>query len=151
MKKFDASIPRKMFWSKDIGGTVFCPQCQGRLESENHTYLMFTREGSDSQQFVVGNDHGYFCVSCSVIVLDYDAFAEIAIAGNPSSRSFEFTVPGIVDLNAIPKDKADIPLGDNDNPIPLMSFTNCRGSEATRRKRLKNRRRKARRKHKISR
>jgi len=145
MKKFDASLPRKMFWSKDVGGKDFCPDCHGPLERERHTYMLFTREGHDFNPFIVRNDNGYFCARCPVIVLDYDAFAESAMAGNPASRSFEFTVPGIVDLDAIPKDKKNVPLGEDDNPIPLMKFTNLSDSDDTRRKRSRNRRRKKRR------
>jgi len=35
----------------------------------------------------------------------------------------EFALLGIVDLDAIPEDKRDLPLGDDDNPIPLVEFT----------------------------
>ena len=36
----------------------------------------------------------------------------------------EFAVLGVVDLEAMPPGKEDIPLGDDDNPIPLVQFTN---------------------------
>lgn len=146
MKKFDASIPRKMFWSKDVGGTEFCPQCHSRLENESHSYLLLVREPGDFQPFIVGNNDGYFCACCPVVVLDYEAFAKSAIAGNPSSCSFEFTVPGIIDLDAIPEENANIPIGDDDNPIPLMRFTNYRDREPAKRKRARGKIGKARRK-----
>lgn len=141
MKKFNASLPRKMFWSKDVGGKDFCPECHDRLDRERHTYMLFTREGRDFNQFIVGNDNGYFCARCPVVVLDYEAFAESAMVGNPTKYSFEFTVPGIVDLDAIPEDKKDIPLGEDDNPIPLMKFTNLSDIGDTRRRRSRDRRR----------
>jgi len=137
MKKFDASVPRKMFWSKDVGGTDFCPQCHSRLENESHSYLLLVREPGDFQPFIVGNNDGYFCARCPVVVLDYEAFAKSALAGNPSSRSFEFTVPGIIDLDAIPEENANIPIGDDDNPVPLMRFTNYRDTEPAKRKRAR--------------
>ena len=124
MNKVDASIPREMFWSTDVGGTVFCPKCDGRLENESQSYLLLVRESGNIQPFIVGNDAGYFCACCPVVVLDYEVFAKSAIAGNPSSCGFEFTVSGIVDLDAVPKEKADIPLGEDDNPVPLVKFTN---------------------------
>jgi len=148
MKKFAASVPRKMLWSTDVGGTDTCPECHGKLEQERHSYLMLTREGKDNQQFIVGNEHGYFCDQCPVVVLDYEAFAEKAMACNPSSSSFEFMVPGIIDFDAIPEDKADIPLGDDDNPIPLMRFTNYEDTKPYQRNRRRNRFRKAQRKRK---
>lgn len=137
MKKFDASIPRKMFWSTDVGGTDSCPQCGSRLENESHSYLMLVRESGGVQQFVVGNNDGYFCAGCPVVVLDHEAFARSAHAGNPSSRSFELMVPGMVDLDVIPEESANIPLGDDENPIPLMRFTNYRDKEPARRKRTR--------------
>jgi hypothetical protein len=137
MKKFDASVPRKMFWSTDIGGTDLCPRCHSRLENESHSYLMLVRESGDVQQFIVGNDNGYFCACCPVVVLDHEAFARSAHAGSPSSRSFEFIVPGMVVLDAIPEESANIPIGDNENPIPLMRFTNYGDTEPAKRKRTR--------------
>ena len=137
MKKFDASVPRKMFWSTDIGGMDFCPQCHSKLENESHSYLLLVREPGDFKPFIVGNNDGYFCACCPIVVLDYEAFAKSALAGNPSSCSFEFTVPGIIDLDAIPEENANIPIGDDDNPVPLMRFTNYRDTESAKRKRVR--------------
>ena len=148
MKKFDASVPRKMFWSTDVGGTDFCPQCHSKLENESHSYLLLVRESGDVQPFIVGNDDGYFCACCSIVVLDYEAFAKSALAGNPSSCSFEFTVPGIVDLDAVPDEKLDVPLVDDDNPIPLVKFTNLSDTGLGRRRRTRGKLLKTRRKRK---
>ena len=89
MRKFDASIPRKMFWSTDTGNTDFCPDCHGRLERDSQSYLLLVRENGDVQPLIIGNRDGYFCANCPVVVLDYDTFAESAIAGNPSSSGFD--------------------------------------------------------------
>ena len=151
MKKFDASIPRKMFWSKDVGGIEFCPQCHRRLENESHSYLLLVREPDDFQPFIVGNDNDYFCENCPIVVLDYEAFAQSAITGNPGSKSFEFTVPGIVDLDTIPEEKADIPIGNDNNPVPLMRFTNYRDGTPVRKKRKRGKISKAHRKRKSNR
>jgi hypothetical protein len=137
MNKFDASVPRKMFWSKDVGGTDFCPQCHSRLENESHSYLLLVREGGETQPFIIGSNYGYFCAHCPVVVLDYEGFGQLASAGNPQSHSFEFIVPGIVDLDAVPEDKSDVTLGDDDNPVPLVRFTNYSDQELAKRKRLR--------------
>ena len=42
------------------------------------TYVMAVRERGDVQPFVVGNDAGYFCGRCPVVVLDYDTFTGLA-------------------------------------------------------------------------
>ena len=145
MTKFDPAIPRRMYWSKDVGGVDSCPKCRGPLESESHSYLCAVREESDTQTFMVGNDSGYFCGRCSVIVLEFDAFAESAEVIAPfRPGSAEFVVMGMVDLNAIPPEKADVPLGEDDNPIPFKAFANIQPKKpqkkGSRRKRKKRRR-----------
>ncbi len=56
----------------------------------------------------------------------------------------EFAVLGIVNMDAVPENERDVPLGDDDNPIPLVEFTNFRParSDRARKKHKKQRRRK---------
>lgn len=134
-----------MYWSKDVGGVEFCPKCRGSLENESHSYLCAVRQGNDTEMFLVGNDAGYFCERCSAIVLEYDEFSRSADLMAPSSSGpAEFVVMGMVDLNAIPPEKADVPLGEDDNPIPFKAFTNIQPKrpqkKINRRKRKKRRR-----------
>ncbi len=124
MKKHPASIPRNMFWSTDVGGISHCPECEGRLESEHHTYVFATREGEEIDTFIVGSEIGYFCEQCPLVVVDYDSAAEVVSFGRGSAGAFEFVAMGIVDLDAIPEDKKDDELGTDDNPVPLVEFTN---------------------------
>jgi len=123
-KKFDASIPRKMFWSNEIPNSKLCPNCNAKLEREYHTYLIATRKEGNYETFITGNDGGYFCPNCDIVVLDWDKFARLVSIFSKFSKSVEFTVLGIVDVNAIPEDKRSIPIGGDDNPIPLVEFTN---------------------------
>jgi len=40
----------------------------------------------------------------------------------------EYAILGLVDLDAIPEEKEYLPLGSDENPIPLVEFTNiCSG------------------------
>ena len=73
--------------------------------------------------FVISNDGGWFCPTCPVVVLDYEDFLEGVLAAG-ASQGTVFTVAGIVDWEAIPEDKSDEPIGDEDNPIPLVEFLN---------------------------
>lgn len=123
MEKFPASVPRKMFWSKDVGGTSVCPECGARLTQEYHTYMMAVRHHGDVQPFAVGNEGGHFCPACPTVVLDHDAFGRLASLAVRSQRA-DFVVLGLIDLDAVPPDKANVPLGEDDNPIPLVKFTN---------------------------
>jgi hypothetical protein len=122
MKKFAASIPRRMYWSDDIGTKEICPECNAKLENESHTYLVVAKHKNDYEPFMIGNDGGYFCSNCPVVVLDNQEFETMASFGRQSSSSFQYTVAGIVDLDAIPEEKADLPIGGDDNPIPLVEF-----------------------------
>ena len=124
MKKFDPSNPRQMFWANDVGGKSHCPQCFSKLENESQVFLMAIRDAHDIYSSIVGNDAGYFCPKCPTIVLDGDTFAEFAQLSHDGETEAEFTVLGLVDLKAIPNDKRSLPLGGDDNPIPLVSFTN---------------------------
>lgn len=74
MKKFDASIRRKMFWSDKLVNKKKCPLCHSTLENEYHTYVMVTRSGGETTPFISGNDHGAFCPECPVVVLDRKGF-----------------------------------------------------------------------------
>ena len=56
------------------------------------------------------------------MVLDWNRFAKNISYATRHSSSFEFTVVGIVDLDAIPDDKKGTPIGGDDNPIPLVKF-----------------------------
>jgi len=133
MKKHPASIPRKMFWPTDAGGLLHCPQCGGRLENEHHTYVFATREREEFDTFIVGNKSGYFCEQCPVVVLDYDSIVEILSFSRGCAGTFEFVAMGIVDLEAIPDEKKDDELGTDDNPVPLVEFTNIEQDSLPRR------------------
>ena len=121
MKKYDASIRRRMYWSNEIQLSRVCPECGGPLEKEYHIYVLLVKERKDVIPFMAGNDGGRFCSKCPVVVLDNEVFARGAVAGG-ASEFRKFTVAGIVDIEAIPEDKKNIPLGEEDNPIPLVEF-----------------------------
>ena len=124
MNKLDPSIQRQMFWSKDVGGKSYCPRCFSSLDNEHQVFLMVIRDAQDISPFIVGNDAGYFCPKCPTVVLDYDAFLEFAQLSLGRYGDAEFTVVGLIDLEAVPEDKRSLPLGSDDNPFPLVKFTN---------------------------
>ena len=128
MKKFDASIPRKMFWSDSLVNKKKCPLCHSTLENEYHHYIMAVRSGKEITTLGVGNDYGAFCSECPVVVLDRKGF-ERNVGGivkeNPDwkmSGDLRFVVLGIVNMDAVPEDQRHLPLGSDSNPIPLVEF-----------------------------
>ena len=77
MKKFDASIPRKMFWSDKLVNRKKCPLCHSALENEYHTYGMAVVSGRETTTLITGNDAGSFCPVCPVVVLDRKGFEQV--------------------------------------------------------------------------
>lgn len=126
-KKHKAAIPRQMYWSTDVKNSKICPGCGSSLEKEYHSYIIIVRIKKETEQFAVGTDGGYFCPECPVVVLDRDNFIKLASVGLESAEyddsSVELAVAGIVDMDAIPEDKKDKTLGTEDNPIPLVQFS----------------------------
>jgi len=127
MKKIDVSVPRRMFWSDKLVNKKKCPLCHSTLENEYQTYVMVTRSGGETTPFITGNESGAFCPECPVVVLDRKGFEQAieAMAEKPDwgiSGTVQFAVMGIVNIEAVPEDKRHIPLGDDDNPIPLVAF-----------------------------
>src|SRR5262245_10479634 len=128
MKKFDASVPRRMFWSDKLVNKKKCPLCHSRLENEYHHYIMAIQSGKEITTLATGNDSGAFCSECPVVVLDRKGFelvTERIVKESPDweiSGGVSFVVIGIVNMDAVPEDKRHLPLGGDDNPIPLVEF-----------------------------
>jgi len=103
-----------------------CPECGTKLEKEYHAYAVAAGGGDDDDTLLLtGNDLGSFCPKCDVVVLDVRGFAShVSLGISPESRASKFVVLGIVDVDAIPEEKQNLPLGAKDNPVPLVKFTN---------------------------
>ena len=86
---------------------------------------MVVKKGREMTPFLSGNDGGHFCSKCPVVVLEHDVFADGIMAAG-ESKAKQFTVAGIVNLEAIPADKKHLPVGADDNPIPLVEFLNTK-------------------------
>lgn len=93
-----------------------CPNCSQQPESGRAAFLLLGRGGERS----IYNDDCRFCPGCDVVVLNADYIREVAQLGLPTARSF--AVGGFVDLDAVPEDKKNIPLGQEGNPIPFIAF-----------------------------
>lgn len=120
-KKFDVSRPRRRYWSDQIKSPHHCPECQRPLEKEYHSYLFLIKQGKEIEPFLTGNEGGYFCPNCPVIVLDSEEFARMGKA-LMKKTGLEFVVAGIIDMEAIPEDKREVPLGGKENPFPVVDF-----------------------------
>ena len=83
-------------------------------------------DDDDIYSSITGNDGGFFCPNCLVVVLDTDVFARYAeVAADFDNKPLAgFTVAGFVDVRSIPEEKRHLPVGGEDNPVPLVPFLN---------------------------
>ncbi len=122
--KFPASVPRKVYYSGKVGGCDSCPDCGEALECEQHTYLTAIRRGDDTSYQIMGNTAGHFCGNCPVVVLDREEVESFMSLVAQGGGNFNYVVMGIVDLEAVPEDKRNLPFDEEDNPLPLVEFLN---------------------------
>ncbi len=78
MKKFKASVRRRMYWLDELENSSYCPECAELLEPEYHIYMILTRSTSDIDSFIVGDNSGCFCSNCPVIAIEKSFFTEAA-------------------------------------------------------------------------
>lgn len=122
----DITVPRECIYQQFKGKPGPCPRCGGPLQQSTQTYMISTRRGKKiTDSFVVGSDMGWFCTHCPTVVINSEELSDMLQYGLPHwDIGNEFIVLGIIDLDAIPEEKGHLPLGDDDNPIPLIEFTN---------------------------
>ena len=70
---------------------------------------------------------GLFCLKCPTVVLGPQVVEEmisdyVQYQTSKHVESLRYAVVGIMDLDAVPEEKKDIPLGDDGNPIPLIGL-----------------------------
>lgn len=120
------AIPRECIYRQFEEQPGPCPRCGELLRSHSATYLIAAKRGKEtSDSFIIGNDMGWFCAHCPTVVINPKDVSEFLSHGLPKwDTGAEFVVLGILDLDAIPEDKRDLPFGDDDNPLPLVKFTN---------------------------
>lgn len=118
----------RMYWSYSVKNRKICPECGAVLKKKYQAYLIALKIGEEPDPYITGNNGGYFCSNCPVVVLDYDTFSEAVTVAvelhHPDAHAFKFAVGGIVDYDAIPEDKRDEEVGTDDNPLPLIPFQN---------------------------
>ena len=108
------------FMLDEIDDSKSCPRCNAPLENKRESYLVDVEHRRGTESLMIGCGGGSFCPNCPTVVLDSRAFKNMVsiTAGGRSS----YTVLGVVDLDAVPKNKRDRPLGEEGNPIPLIDF-----------------------------
>lgn len=119
--KFDLSIPRRAYYSSKHG-LALCPECRKPLVEDSSTVLITVKSDKIEGQFMSNLTGSHFCASCPVVVFDSDKLREVANVALRGNRNIRYLVEGIVDLDAIPEEKAHLEVGSDDNPVPLVEF-----------------------------
>ena len=119
MSKIGVKKRRKPIWAEKGDHFTCCPDCGSGLINESNTFLVGGNVERELETFLMSNQAD-FCEKCPVVVLKKVQFDFSLFAGNSGVEHYE--VAGIVDLDAIPEDERDIPVGSGDTPIKLMEF-----------------------------
>lgn len=130
----DISRPRECVYQQFKGEPGPCPRCGGPLQQSYQSYVIATRRDTKiADSFMTGSDMGWFCPHCPTVVINPEEVSELLHHGLPRwDIGNRFAILGIVDLDAIPQEKQYLPLGGDDNPIPLVRFTNTSNETASR-------------------
>ncbi|OGG52225.1 MAG: hypothetical protein A3F84_20695 [Candidatus Handelsmanbacteria bacterium RIFCSPLOWO2_12_FULL_64_10] len=96
------------------------------MRQSRQTYLIATYRGNKvADDFIASNEMGWFCGRCPTVVINPSEVRQFLQYSLPHwDVGDEFVMAGIVNLDAVPEDKHELPLGEDDNPIPLVLFTN---------------------------
>ena len=85
---------------------------------------------------MMGGDFGWFCQSCPIVVLNKTELSKILQESKPDWKvGNEFSVTGIIDLDAVPANKLHLSLGAPGNPVPLIEFRTPKREVSTQRRR----------------
>lgn len=92
-----------------------CVRCSRALDIRHESLMMINETG----EAIVCNGPAHFCSHCPVVYLPEKHYSGVA-------KLFEmnpYTLVGFLDLNALPEEERNQPLGEGDGPIPLCEFT----------------------------
>jgi hypothetical protein len=115
----------ELFMSDDVADATICPKCNANLEREHHSYMVAIDEEGELETLMMGHNGGLFCPNCPTVVLDSQVVEDLISSyaeDHIESQTVKYAIFGIADLDAIPEEKKDLPLGDDDNPIPLIKL-----------------------------
>ena len=127
----DKTIERIMYPHDAVERPVNCPQCSQPLIQESGPYLVATRRGRrKADSLMVNGKFGYLCSGCDTAVIHMPELTEM-LYGTPLKPGWkigsEFAVLGLINLDAVPPEKAHLSVLDLD-PLPLVLFHSPRST-----------------------
>lgn len=118
----DLSIPRRHYYGSEHCLTI-CPECKSVLVDEKCTILLEVESDYDDGEFMTNFSGSHFCSNCPVVVFDREKIEQaVIISMDGESSGLKYLISGIVDMDAIPEEKANAEIGTAENPVPLVRF-----------------------------
>ncbi len=119
--KFDVSIHRRMYFSEDCGLTS-CPECGLPLIKQNCSIFFTSISDSIEVDSITNLTNSHFCDVCPVVVFDSEKIEQAVKYVAKGKKSIRYSISGIIDFDAIPEEKKHVPLGIEENPVPVVKF-----------------------------
>jgi len=117
----DLKKPRRRYFSDEYELTI-CPECGSDLIPQSVSILLLVESSIDEADLMTNIAGSHFCMKCPVVVFDKDKLDQAALLGIRGKINVSYRVGGIIDLNAIPDNKKHLPIGTDENPMPLVRF-----------------------------
>jgi hypothetical protein len=121
MEEVDIAKQRRCYYDNN-NELELCPECNLKLIEQNTSVVLDAVSKGDAAQFITNLNGSRFCMICPVVVLDNSKLEQSAKAGLHNVDNVNFSVLGIVNFKAVPKDKRNKELGTGDNPLPIVPF-----------------------------
>jgi len=118
--KTDIYKPRRKYYS--IGSANYCPECNSKLVEQNCKILLAVKSSEDEAEYIANDSGSSFCKNCPVVVFDKNKISQTAKFAIKRGKNIQYIILGLANLDAIPEEKKHLPIGDDDNPVPLVDF-----------------------------
>jgi hypothetical protein len=120
-RMINLSVPKRRYYNDECNLKI-CPECGSGLIEENCTILICAKSDSDEAELMTNLSGSHFCSKCPVVVFDLEKVEKAAKHGIRWNNNLKYFIAGIIDLEAIPKDKRYLEIGCDENPVPLVHF-----------------------------
>ncbi len=121
IKNLDISIPRRRYYRNALSLDC-CPECGAKLIPQFSTIILVVKTPTDEAQFATSHNGSQFCEKCPVVMFNKDIIQLVVAKTELGKQSPQISIAGIINMDAIPKDKQHLELGSDENPIPLVKF-----------------------------
>jgi hypothetical protein len=120
-KNINLAIPRRKYSTDECNLTI-CQDCGSDLIEVSSSILMRVKSDSDAVEIMESFSGSHFCKSCPVVFFDKDKIERAARIGIRGDENLRYIISGIIDSDSIPDNKKHLPIGCDQNPVPLVHF-----------------------------